>query len=148
MSTASLLTSALGLLALGARTVVADDSPTCVSYGMDFQDGGSYFQNSLSSDDFTFVSQFEGTLISLVCCQNDTAANIFISPSGDQTLCSDTNLQPDDTNQLSTCPITKGQLYSGDWSVVIISNNGDAAPIAYERDFSLSVGPQSTSTVS
>lgn len=50
--------SKLGLMALGVRTVLAD-FPTCLSFGVDFQNGGSYFQNSLSSDNFTFVSQFE-----------------------------------------------------------------------------------------
>jgi hypothetical protein len=44
-------------------------------------------------------------------------------------------------------PIMKSQLYSGDWSVVIITNNGDGTQAAYERDFVLSVGPQSTVTV-
>ncbi|KAF2471864.1 uncharacterized protein BDR25DRAFT_303248 [Lindgomyces ingoldianus] len=131
------LVSRIGLIALSVRTVLAQ---TCVSYGMDFQNGGSYFQNSLSNDNFTFVSQFGG-------CQADTAYNILVDPTGEQTECSETNLTPDDTNMLSTCPIEKSQLSSGDWSVVIISNNGDSGnPIAYERDFSLSVGPQSTST--
>lgn len=57
MARISPLASALGLVALGARTALAD----CVSYGMDFQNGGSYFQNSLSSSNFTFVSEFEGS---------------------------------------------------------------------------------------
>lgn len=48
---------AVGLLARYAEST----STECVSYGMDFQNGGSYFQNSLSSDDFTFVSRFDGT---------------------------------------------------------------------------------------
>lgn len=38
-------------------------------------------------------------------------------------------------------------MYTGEWSVIMISNNGDAEPIAYERDFSLTVAPQSTTTV-
>lgn len=41
----------------------------------------------------------------------------------------------------------KNQLSSGDWSLVIISNNKDGTQVAYERDFALSVGPQSTVTV-
>ncbi|KAL9065001.1 MAG: hypothetical protein Q9157_007631 [Trypethelium eluteriae] len=123
---------ALGLLSARA---LAD----CISFGMDFQDGGSYFQNSLSQDNFTFVSEFEG-------CQSDVANNIFVDPQGDEYLCTDTPLTPDDTPQLSTCPIEKDQLYSGDWSIIILSNNGNAEPIAYERDFHLSVGPQQTTT--
>lgn len=50
----------LSLLALSARLVFAQDDQTCFSYGIDFQNGGSYFQNSLSSDDFSFVSQYSG----------------------------------------------------------------------------------------
>jgi len=33
---------------------------TCESYGIDFQNGGSYFQNISSTAPFTFVSIFEG----------------------------------------------------------------------------------------
>lgn len=138
-------------LALAAKYVAAD----CVSYGVDFQDGGVYFQNSLSTDPFTFVSQYEGkfqinlfpkSVLTLSGCQNTTAYNILIDPNGDQYLCTDTNLQPDDTDMLSTCPENKNQLFTGDWSVVILSNNADGDSIAYQRDFSLNVGPQQTTT--
>ncbi|PSN60895.1 hypothetical protein BS50DRAFT_639589 [Corynespora cassiicola Philippines] len=133
----------LGLLTLSRTALVRSDDGTyanCQSYGMDFQNNGSYFQNSLSNDNFTFVTQFDN-------CSDDVAYNILVDPNGDQTLCSDTRLEPDDTNQLSTCPIQKSQLSSGDWSIVIISNNGDETnPVAFERDFRLSVGPQSTIT--
>lgn len=44
---------ALGLLSLG---VVVQG---CESYGVDFQNGGSYFQNISSVDPFTFVSIYE-----------------------------------------------------------------------------------------
>ena len=33
---------------------------TCNSFGVDFVDGGSYFQNSLSTEAFSFVSEYEG----------------------------------------------------------------------------------------
>lgn len=56
MSRISPLASALGLVVLGARSAMAD----CLSYGMDFQNGKTYFQNSNSPENFTFVSQFEG----------------------------------------------------------------------------------------
>lgn len=125
-------------------TVLAQDSHEdnpCQSFGIDFQDKGSYFQNKSSSDPFTFVSTFEK-------CQNDVANNILVDPAGDQYLCSDTPLQPDDTYQMSTCPLEKNALWSGAWSVIIISNNGDEGlPIAYQRDFSLSVGIAATTTV-
>jgi len=51
-----LLLSSLSTLALGQ-----DDTPECQSFGVDFQDGGSYFQNISSMSDFTFASIFEGT---------------------------------------------------------------------------------------
>jgi len=142
MSSVASMIGKLALLTLLFKSVAAQEEQEnpCKSFGMDFQDGGSYFQNSLSTDDFSFVSWFEG-------CQNDTANNIFVDPTGDQVLCSDTNLQPDDTDQLATCPVDKNQLYSGDWSVIVISNNGDSGmPIAYQRDFSLEVAPQQTTT--
>jgi hypothetical protein len=41
----------------------------------------------------------------------------------------------------------KNQLVTGAWSVIMISNNGNGEPIAYERDFNLTVGPQLTTTV-
>lgn len=37
-------------------------------------------------------------------------------------------------------------MFSGDWSILVISNNGDADPIAYERDFYLTVGVPDTTT--
>lgn len=148
------------LTALASTTLKSrQDNGTCHSYGMDFQSGGSYFQNSLSNDSFTFVEQFEGMYLSshsllLGCtndpagCNSDVAYNILVDPEGNQNLCSDTQLQPADTDELSTCPLTKNQLVSGNWSIIVISNNGDGgAPLAAQRDFVLSVGPQETSTV-
>ncbi|PVI01680.1 hypothetical protein DM02DRAFT_654286 [Periconia macrospinosa] len=135
MPSTSSLVKALGLAAMGVRTVRAD----CQSYGMDFQQGGSYFQNTNSNDPFTFVSQFDG-------CNPDTCYNVFVDNEGAQTLCSDTKLTPDDTNQLSTCPELKSQMKSGNYSLVLFSNNGNGDPIAFQRDFYVSAGPQSTST--
>ncbi|KAK0938864.1 hypothetical protein LTR29_009598 [Friedmanniomyces endolithicus] len=114
---------------------------SCESFGDDFQNGGSYFQNSLSSDPFTALQEFDG-------CQNDTANNVLVNPNGDQSQCSNTPLLPNDTPQLITCADwPKDKLYNGSWSLLIISNNGNGSPIAYQRDFSLSVGPQHTLTV-
>lgn len=45
-------------------------------------------------------------------------------------------------------PLNKNQLTSGEWSVVVLSNNGASGePIAYQRDFYLSVGVIPTHTV-
>lgn len=129
----------MALATVVSMVLAQDQYETCESFGIDFQDKGSYFQNKSSSDPFTFVSTFEG-------CQNDVANNILVDPSGDQYLCSDTPLQPPDTYQMSTCPLDKDDLWSGAWSVIIISNNGDAEPIAYQRDFSLEVAVPVTTT--
>ncbi|KAK5123449.1 hypothetical protein LTR85_002487 [Meristemomyces frigidus] len=128
--------------ALATRTLAQDctGSNSCQSYGIDFVSGGTYFQNSLSTDPFTAMQEFSG-------CQNDTSDNVLIDPTGNEYLCSTTPLTPDDTPETVTCPVDKDQLTSGDWALIILSNNGAACPIAYERDFSLSVGPQQTTTV-
>ncbi|KAE9962098.1 hypothetical protein BLS_000827 [Venturia inaequalis] len=106
-------------LSLFAQYSFAQTDNPCKSFGVDFQDGG---------------------------CKTDQADNILVDPNGNQYECSETTLTPDDSPMLSTCPRAKNQLISGPWSIIIISNNGNAAPIAYERDFSLSVGPQVTTT--
>ncbi|KAK8254271.1 hypothetical protein IWZ00DRAFT_225827 [Phyllosticta capitalensis] len=134
----------LGAIALLTTSALAQDqTQTCFVYGMDFQGGNTYFQNVASNDNFTFVQEFEG-------CKNDSALNFLVDPNGNQIQCSSTPLQPDDADQMSTCPITKSKLITGAWSILIMSNNGKAPdagiPIAYERDFSLTVGPQLTTT--
>jgi hypothetical protein len=79
---------------------------------------------------------------------NQEQQNILVDPNGDQYECSDTPLTPDYTPETVTCTDwPHDKLYSGDWSLVVISNNGDADPIAYQRDFSLSVGTPTTVTI-
>ncbi|TKA34048.1 hypothetical protein B0A50_00028 [Salinomyces thailandicus] len=141
------LTCLLGLGPLVASAVAQNEAECsdggyvnpCKGYAVDFASGGSYFQNISSTANFTFAGQFEG-------CQNDTANNILVDPDGDEYYCSDTNLTPDDETQTSKCPIEKDDMYSGDWSVLIISNNGDGCPIALERDFTLTVAEPVTET--
>ena len=52
------------LLALAAFSLHLTSSivsaQTCESYGIDFQDGGSYFIDSSSNASFTTVSEFSG----------------------------------------------------------------------------------------
>jgi hypothetical protein len=66
------LAFAVGSIAQDQQDSPEYDNP-CKSFGIDFQDGGSYFQNQSSSDDFTFVSTFEG-------CANDVATNVLVDP--------------------------------------------------------------------
>ena len=123
------------------RTSLAQECADCQSYGIDFLSGGSYFQNSESTDPFTALQEFES-------CTNDTSNNIFVDPNGDQYECTMSQLQPDDTPQLVTCPLNKNELFDGEWSILVLSNNGGCEPIAYQREFYLSVGPQQTTTIS
>ncbi|KAI4763402.1 hypothetical protein E4T52_04609 [Aureobasidium sp. EXF-3400] len=116
-------------------------SAQCQVYGIDIQNGGTYFENSELTVPFSLVQEFSG-------CDNDTANNIIVDPNGDQYECSDTPLLPDYTPETVSCSDwPQDKLYSGDWSLVVISNNGDADPIAYQRDFSLTVGTPTTVTI-
>lgn len=105
--------------------VVADPNSICFSYGVDFVDEGSYFINSLSSDPFTCVSTFEG-------CNQDVADVLLVDPSGDEYLCSQVPTE-NGPPQLSTCPILKNQMTSGDHIILILGNNDDGNPFAWQR---------------
>ncbi|GAM83351.1 hypothetical protein ANO11243_013380 [Dothideomycetidae sp. 11243] len=107
--------------ATATATAAAATTSNCESYGIDFQSGGTYFQNESSTSPFTFVSLFEG-------CNKDICQNLLVAPSGQEYLCSNTTLTPSDTYEQSTCNIDKDQLVSGDWSILLISNNGDVWP--------------------
>ncbi|KAK0923740.1 hypothetical protein LTR91_006016 [Friedmanniomyces endolithicus] len=112
----------------------------CSVFGVDFQGGGSYFMNSNSNDNFTLVAEFEG-------CQNDTADIILVNDqTSDEYECSPLPTVPDDTRQMSTCPVSKSQMSSGNWSILTLGDNGNADPFSYQRDFLLQVGPQQTVT--
>ncbi|KAL1621324.1 hypothetical protein SLS56_009264 [Neofusicoccum ribis] len=127
----SVLAAALAL----ARGV----SSECLSYGIDFQNGQSYFINKASSENFTAVSEFEG-------CSAGTSDVLLVDPNNQEYICSDVPVTPDDTPQLSTCPILKNQMFSGDWLIVVFGNNGDDDSFAWQRELFLTVGDQVTST--
>ncbi|KAF2217226.1 hypothetical protein CERZMDRAFT_32493 [Cercospora zeae-maydis SCOH1-5] len=121
-----------------------DEDSVCYSYGIDFQHLGSYFIDSRSTDPFTVVSQFKQ-------CENDTSAYILLvdNDNDKQYECTGVPTTPDLTNQMSSCPITKNDMTSGAWSVLVIGNNGDGSPFAWQRDFTLTVGvPVTTTTTS
>lgn len=121
------LTAFAALLSLAASDVFDPDS-ICYSYGVDFVDEGSYFINSLSSDPFTSVSTFKG-------CNTGLADILLVAPDNEEYLCDDIPTTPDDTAQLSKCPILKNQMSSGHWLLLILGNNGDypAQPFAWQR---------------
>lgn len=126
-------------LALGlARSVLAQDecppAGTCQSFGVDFTDGDTFFQNTLSNEQFNATQEFSG-------CQDDTSNNILIGPNGDSFECDGTSLVPADQDMTFSCPVQKSALESGDYSIVVISNNGGCSPIAYQRDFIINAAP-------
>ena len=67
----------------------------CQSFGVDFVDGGSYFQNSLATDNFTALEEF-------TACTDDTADNILVNPNRTRYFHNTTPMQPDDTLELIT----------------------------------------------
>ncbi|KAF2255605.1 hypothetical protein BU26DRAFT_443779 [Trematosphaeria pertusa] len=131
----SSLSAVTALLSLAA----SDPNSICYSYGVDFVDEGHYFINTLSNEQFTCVSTFKG-------CNNDVADVLFVDPNGDEVLCSQIPTTPEDTPELSTCPILKSQMVSGDWIILILGNNDDGQPFAWQRDLYLTCGPQATTT--
>lgn len=62
MSLTFVLSALAAISLLGSGVQAQDTTDTCVSYGVDIQNGGSYFQNISSTADFTFTSIFEGEL--------------------------------------------------------------------------------------
>ncbi|CAK1358548.1 unnamed protein product [Cercospora beticola] len=118
-----------------------DEDSVCYSYGIDFQHNGTYFIDSRSTDPFTTVSQFKQ-------CEPDTSAYVLLvdNDHGVQYECTGVPTTPDLTNQMSSCPITKNEMTSGSWSVIVIGNNGDGSPFGWQRDFTLTVGVPVTIT--
>lgn len=112
----------------------------CTTYGVDFQDGGSYFINTNSNESFTFVSKFEG-------CQNDTASlQLVDKDTSDQWDCSSVPTVPDNTPELSTCQVLKSRIVSGQYLIIALGNNGNGQPFSYQREFHIDAGPQQTIT--
>lgn len=80
-------------------------------------------------------------------CNNDTADILLSDPNGDEYDCTDLPTLPDNTPEMTTCDIVKNQMFSGEWSLVLMGNNLDGNPFAYQRQFSLDCGPQVTTTI-
>jgi hypothetical protein len=111
----------------------------CESYGIDFKNNKSYFININSNESFTAVSEFYD------CAE--PARVILITPKNESIFCSDVATSPDYTDETSTCPILKNQMYTGDWTLVLLDNNGNGSSFNANRHLHLSVGAQVTSVV-
>ncbi|CAD0109863.1 unnamed protein product [Aureobasidium uvarum] len=111
----------------------------CESYGIDFKNNRNYFIDINSNESFTAVSEFYGC--------SEPARAILYTPSNHSIFCSDVATTPDYTDATTTCPILKNQMYSGDWTLVLLDNNGNGSSFNAQRKLHLSVGEQSTSVV-
>jgi hypothetical protein len=69
---AGLATSAAASSLLETRQ--DNTNSTCLVYGIDYVDGGSYFIDSSSTSDFTAVQQFDG-------CNDDSASILLVQQS-------------------------------------------------------------------
>ncbi|KAF2856268.1 hypothetical protein T440DRAFT_103827 [Plenodomus tracheiphilus IPT5] len=131
----------LAVAASSFSLVRSDPDAICYSYGVDFVDEGSYFINSQSTEEFTAVSYFRG-------CNDDVADALLVDPDNDEYLCSQMRTVPENSNQMSTCPIKKNQMTSGHWLLLVLGNNADEGqPFAWQRDLYLTVGTQITTTM-
>ena len=106
----------------------ADPNSICNSYGVDFVDEGDYFINSNSNESFTCVSTFQGCNVG-----KDPAEILFVDPNDDEYLCSEVSTTPDNTPMLSTCPFTKSEMIYGHNMILVIGNNDDGQPFAWQR---------------
>jgi hypothetical protein len=84
----------------------------CVSYGLDFVNGGSYFIDNTLATNLTFLSEFQGTVLSSrrkgyriltsIGCDTDTVVPILVDPDENEYFCSEIPTTPDLTSFLST----------------------------------------------
>jgi hypothetical protein len=116
---------------------VPSNAPICYSYGVDFVDEGSYFIDSTSTEAFSAVSYFQG-------CNKDGEADVMLiapdeQPGETEFICDQIPTTPDNENELSKCPITKNQMTSGHWLLLVMGDNGENAdgtlgqPFAWQR---------------
>lgn len=117
-------------------------SSICTTSGVDYQDGGNYTINTNSNEPFTFISTFQG-------CNNDTAEFTLVNENtGDQYDCGQVPTVPDNTPQTATCPVSKNQLTSGKYLIIVLGNNGNGQQFASQREFTINAGPQQNTTSS
>jgi hypothetical protein len=72
-----ILLASVGTAVLASSSLAArqdNTNSTCLVYGIDFVEGGSYFVNSNSKVDFTTVQQFSG-------CNDDSASILLVQQS-------------------------------------------------------------------
>lgn len=122
-------------LAVVAGVLAAKASAQCVSYGIDFANGGDYYIDSSSNTYFSFVTVFQG-------CAQESINPVLVDPRNNRYSCSSISTQPEGRQVTSTCGIPFSAMYSGDWTIIIA---GEAVQV--QRTVSLTVGEPEEVTV-
>ncbi|KAM7221354.1 hypothetical protein V8F06_003322 [Rhypophila decipiens] len=120
----------LALLTLG----VAAQSQ-CTSYGVDYQNQGTYSIDSTSNQYFSFITVFQG-------CSQETISPVLVAPDGNEYACSAIKTQPAGQQVTSTCGIPYSAMFSGTWKIIVAGNQ-----IATQRVIQLVVGAAQTTWV-
>ncbi|PKS05756.1 hypothetical protein jhhlp_007585 [Lomentospora prolificans] len=128
---AATLRSFATLFALLAVRVMAD----CVSYGIDYANGGQYYIDASSIQYFSFVSVFQG-------CSQEAINPVLVDPLGNNYSCSTITTQPEGQQLTSTCGIPYSSMTSGEWKIII---SGEQVNV--QRTITLTVGVPETETV-
>ncbi|CAI4212267.1 unnamed protein product [Parascedosporium putredinis] len=128
---AATLRSFAVLFALMAVRVMAD----CVSYGIDYANGGQYYIDASSVQYFSFVSVFQG-------CTSEAVNPVLQDPNGNNYSCSTITTQPEGQQLTSTCGIPYSSMSSGVWKIII---SGEQVNV--QRTITLTVGLPETETV-
>lgn len=123
--------SLIALLALVAVRVSAQ----CVSYGIDYANGGEYYIDASSNQYFSFVTVFQG-------CQMETINPVLVDPNNNQYSCSSINTLPAGNQMTSTCGIPFSAMKSGQWRIIMAGQQ-----VQVQRTMTFTVGLPETTTI-
>ncbi|KAH9885160.1 hypothetical protein F4778DRAFT_513572 [Xylariomycetidae sp. FL2044] len=107
----------------------------CVSYGIDYSNGGSYNIDSSSNEYFKFTTVFQG-------CVEESITPYLIGPDENRYACTAIKTAPQGEQVTSTCGIPYSSMASGTWKIILSGQN-----IGVQRTISLAVGSPETITV-
>jgi len=120
-------------LALVATRVGAQLNPSCLSFGVDYANGGRYNIDGGSNQYFSFSTIFQG-------CEMESVTPILVGPDGSEYACSAIRTQPAGEAVTSTCGIPFSVMRSGAWKIVVTGYQ-----LSVQRTINLTVGlPQTT----
>ncbi|KAK8099084.1 uncharacterized protein PG998_012325 [Apiospora kogelbergensis] len=116
------------IAALVTLRVAAD----CVSYGVDFANGGSYNIDGSSNENFSFSTIFQG-------CSDESITPVLRDSNENSYVCSSILTTPEGTAVTSTCGIPYSQMWTGQWRIILSGRQ-----IAVQRVINLTVGKPET----